>query len=93
MGKNHELESTAIKISKISKRLSDRISEKDIRKLKKKNKNKNKKKTAAIFCGIIWYKVIKNGPSTICGRQPLKNFTCSILEYFDPYGCRKHHKL
>ena len=26
------------------------------------------------------FKVIKNGPSKICGRQPLKNFTWSILE-------------
>ena len=26
---------------------------------------------------------IKNGPSNICGRQPLKNFTWSILEYLD----------
>ena len=25
-----------------------------------------------------------NGPSKICGRQPLKNFTWSILEYFVP---------
>ena len=23
--------------------------------------------------GIIWDKVFKNGPSKICGRQPLKN--------------------
>ena len=23
---------------------------------------------------IIWDKVFKNGPSKICGRQPLKNF-------------------
>ena len=23
----------------------------------------------------IWVKVIKNGPSKICGRQPLKNLT------------------
>ena len=33
---------------------------------------------------IKWVKVFKNGPSTICGRQPLKNFTWSILEYLDP---------
>ena len=25
-----------------------------------------------------------NGPSKICGRQPLKHFTWSILEYFVP---------
>ena len=29
---------------------------------------------------MIWDKVFKNGPSKICGRQSLKNFTCSILE-------------
>ena len=34
---------------------------------------------------FIWDKVFKNGPSKICGRQPLKNFTWSILEYFVPY--------
>ena len=28
-------------------------------------------------------KVFKNGPSKICEEQPLKNFTWSILEYFD----------
>ena len=38
----------------------------------------------------IWDKVFKNGPSKICGRQPLKNvsstnFTWSILEYFVSY--------
>ena len=33
----------------------------------------------------IWDKVFKNAPSTICGRQPLKNFTWSILVYFIPY--------
>ena len=30
-------------------------------------------------------KVFKNGTSKICGRQSLKNFTWSILEYLDPY--------
>ena len=29
------------------------------------------------------FKVFKNGPSKICGRQPLK--TWFILEYLDPY--------
>ena len=33
----------------------------------------------------IRVKVFKDGPSKICGRQPLKNLTWSILEYFDPY--------
>ena len=27
-----------------------------------------------------WDKVFKNGPSKICGRQPLKTFTWPILE-------------
>ena len=31
----------------------------------------------------IWGKVSKNGPSKICGRQPTKRFTWSIL---DPYA-------
>ena len=31
--------------------------------------------------GQIWVNVFKNGPSKICGRQPLKNFTWTILEY------------
>ena len=36
-----------------------------------------------------WDNVFKNGPSKICRRQPLKKFTCSILEYFVPnYGFR-----
>ena len=47
---------------------------------------------------VIWYKVFKNGPSKIYGRQPLKNLkgypsgylsstncTWSILEYFVPH--------
>ena len=29
-------------------------------------------------------KVFMNGPSTICGRQPLKTFTWTILEHLDP---------
>ena len=33
----------------------------------------------------IWGKVFKNGPSRICGRQPIKDFTRSIFEYFVPY--------
>ena len=34
---------------------------------------------------ITCVKVFKNGPSKICGRQPLKNSTLSILEYLDPF--------
>ena len=30
-------------------------------------------------------KAFKNGPSKIFGRQPLKNFTWSILEHFVSY--------
>ena len=30
-------------------------------------------------------KLFKNEPYKNCGRQPLKNFTWSILEYLDPY--------
>ena len=39
----------------------------------------------------IWVKVFKNGPSKICGRQTLKNFTWPILEYLDPYMGLKIH--
>ena len=37
---------------------------------------------------LKWEKVFKNGPSKICGRQPLKIFTWSVLEYLAPnlYG-------
>ena len=31
-----------------------------------------------------WGRIFKNGPSKISGRQSLKNFTRSILEYFAP---------
>ena len=50
------------------------------------------KKNATVYCSLdfgglndiylIWDKVLKNGPSRIRGRQPLKNFTWSILEHF-----------
>ena len=33
----------------------------------------------------IWDKLFKNEPSKNCGRQPLKNFTWSILEHFVPF--------
>ena len=33
---------------------------------------------------IIKDKVFKNGPGEICGRQPLKDFTWAILDYFVP---------
>ena len=31
---------------------------------------------------IIWDKILKNGPSKTCERQPLKKFTWHILEFF-----------
>ena len=40
---------------------------------------------------IVWDKVFSNGPSKLCGRQPLKNLKSydlpkwSTLEYFDPF--------
>ena len=34
---------------------------------------------------VIWDKVFNKRPSKICGRQPLKNFTSSILECLVPY--------
>ena len=33
----------------------------------------------------IWVKLLKNGPSKVCGRQTLKKFTWSVLEYLDRY--------
>ena len=33
----------------------------------------------------IWDKIFKNVSSEICGRKPLRNFNCSVLEYLDPY--------
>ena len=32
----------------------------------------------------IWDKVFKSGPRKICGRQPLKYFSWTILEYSEP---------
>ena len=37
-----------------------------------------------------WDKVFKKGPCKICGRQPLKNCTWSILEYFVPNNVLKY---
>ena len=34
----------------------------------------------------IWGKVFKNGPSKICGGQPLKNFSWSILKCFAQFN-------
>ena len=36
------------------------------------------------ICKFKGDKVFKKGPSKICGRQPLKNFAWSIVEYFVP---------
>ena len=35
-----------------------------------------------LFRSNKWDNVFENGPSKICGRQPLKHFAWSILEYF-----------
>ena len=32
-----------------------------------------------IITSIKWYKIFKNGPSKICGRQPLKNLKSYVL--------------
>ena len=40
------------------------------------------KSTVGFYNVLKWDKVFKTGPSKICGRQPLKNFTWSILEDF-----------
>ena len=42
---------------------------------------------------IIWVKVFKNGPSKICGTQPLKNFTWSILEFFVQFITPVKHRI
>ena len=42
-------------------------------------------------CSNIRVKVFKNGPSKICGRQPSKSFTWSILEYINP--CVTHEVM
>ena len=37
---------------------------------------------------IIWVKVFKIGLSKICGRQPLKNFAWTIVEYLEPFAAQ-----
>ena len=50
------------------------------------NKKKNTILQIFVFClrDIIWNKVFKNGPSKICGRQPLKIWrdTVCSFQYF-----------
>ena len=46
--------------------------------------------TLEILPKVKWDKVFKSGPSKICGRQSLKNFARSILEYFVPYTPMEH---
>ena len=36
-----------------------------------------------------WDKVFKSGLGKISGRQPLKNFTWTILEYYDSFDLTK----
>lgn len=43
-----------------------------------------------ILCKDIWDKVFTDGPTRICGAQPLKNFTWSILECFGPFISQTH---
>ena len=56
---------------------------------------KNKIKPVFDSCPDVqkdnWGKVFKNEPSKICGRQPLKIFTSSILEYFVPFYLFKNN--
>ena len=35
--------------------------------------------TALVCNNLIWINLFKNGPIKICGRQPLKKFTCPFL--------------
>ena len=46
-----------------------------------------------IFSRNKWIKIFKNEPSKICGRQPLKYLTWSILEYFVPNEIKKHQSI
>ena len=52
------------------------------------NSNSKKSKLFSTYGKVsvkyIWGTVFNNGPSKICGRQPLKNFAWFILEYFSP---------
>ena len=49
------------------------------------NKQGNPLTLNPFWSGFVWGKVLKNRPNKSCGRQPLKDFTWSILEYFVPY--------
>ena len=55
------------------------------RKLKKKKKN-SRTISGKHKLKLLWDKVFKNGPSKICGRQPLKNLKGygSFLNTFSP---------
>ena len=51
-----------------------------------KTYNKNARKINPCQANVTWDKLFKNGPSKICGRQPLKNLKPS--KYFK--GCLPH---
>ena len=42
---------------------------------------------------IVWDKVFKNGPSKICERHPLKNFTWCILQHLVSFVLLKYGVL
>ena len=41
----------------------------------------------------MWGKVFKNGPSKICGRQPLNFFTWTIIEYLVAFRMKFFAKI
>ena len=49
------------------------------------SKKKSEPMNNQVFNTSVRDKVFKSGPSKICGRQPLKAFTWSILEYIVPF--------
>ena len=53
-----------------------------VRTVNLKNINEAKRKAT-------WDKVFKSGLGKISGRQPLKNFTWTILEYYDSFDLTK----
>ena len=63
----------------------------------KKKRVKRKRNSASAKYIYMWEREFKNEPGKICGRQPLKNFTWSILQYFVPCMCifilKKTHYL
>ena len=58
---------------------------KNLVKMLPKPPNKYSANTIIKYYEYTWVKEFKNGPNKNCGRQPLKNFTWSILEYLGSY--------